>query len=191
MTKVFQQLVDRPAAHILQAQAQQKYYADGRRREAEFNPGDEDWLSTKFMQPRGPAQFQPRSIGTSTTLPKAGKVACRLELPRSVHQQAAFHGSLLQGHKRRPTGMLQPPDWEPVNDGESDQDPALEVQHILYYRVSGKDEEFLVQWKGFPVSAAIWEPLSHLDGCKDLLKAFRASKTRRREKHVTKSQTCT
>ena len=62
MTKEFQQLVDRAAAHILQAQAQQENYAEGKRREVEFSSGDELWLSTKFMQPRGAAKFQPRFI---------------------------------------------------------------------------------------------------------------------------------
>ena len=77
MTKVFQQLVDRAAAYILQAQAQQKHYADGERREVGFKAGDEVCLSTKFMQPGGAAKFQPRFIGPFKVLSKVGKAACR------------------------------------------------------------------------------------------------------------------
>ena len=114
MTKLFQQLVDRASAHILMAQAQQKHYADGERREVEIKPRDEVWLSTKFMQPRGAAKFQPRFLGTFQILPKVRKAANRLHLPHSMQQYPVVHVSLLQGHKPRPAEMLQPQGWEPV-----------------------------------------------------------------------------
>ena len=76
--------------------------------------------------------------------------------------------------------MLQPQGWKPVQEAEFDQDPIFEVKDILNSRGSRKDEEPLVHWKVLPASAATWEPLAYLGGCKDLLMAFRASKTRRR-----------
>ena len=74
ITKVFRQLADRATAHIFQAQAQQKHYADGQRREVELKPGDEVWVSTKFMQPRGAIQFQPRFIGPFRYYPRWGRL---------------------------------------------------------------------------------------------------------------------
>lgn len=182
MTKLFQQLVDRAAAHILQAQAHQKHYADGKRREVEFNIGDKVWVSTRFMQPRGSAKFQPRFIGPFIIQAKVGKVAYKLELPPSMQQHPVFHVSLLQRDKPRPAEMFQPVGWKPVQQGDQTEEPVYEVEHILDSRGTGKQEEFLVQWKGFPVSEATWEPLRHLDGCKDILRAFRASRTRRRKR---------
>lgn len=41
MTKLFQQLVDRAASHLLLAQAQQKQYADAKPKEVEFKQGGE------------------------------------------------------------------------------------------------------------------------------------------------------
>ena len=47
MTKLFQQLVDRAGAHIARAKEQQKLYADKKRRQLRFEPGD------KFGYPPG------------------------------------------------------------------------------------------------------------------------------------------
>ena len=42
-----------------------------------------------------------------------------------------------------------------------------------------------MQWKAFPALAPAWEHLSQLEGCKDLLRGCRASKTRRWKKTNT------
>ena len=81
--------------------------------------------------------------------------------------------------------MMQPQGWKPVQEAESEDDRIFEVVHILESRESGKDDEFLVQWKVFPASAATWEPFYHFAACKDLLRAFRPWRTRRRKKPNT------
>ncbi|KAL8443311.1 hypothetical protein Emed_006916 [Eimeria media] len=180
MTKLFQQLVDRAASHILQAQAQQKHYADQRRKDVEFEVGDRVWVSTRFMQPRGAAKFHPPFTGPFPITERIGKAAYRLELPPSMQVHPVFHVALLQRDKPRPPHMMQPQGWRPVEEPPDDSDPVYEVEHILHSRGSGPDEEFLVQWKGYPVEQATWEPLSNLTNCRALLRAFRASRTRRR-----------
>ena len=89
-----------------------------------------------------------------------------------MQQHPVFHVSILQGHKPRPEEMLQPQGWEPVKLAESDADPVFEGEHILDSRGASKNDEFLVQRQGFPASAATWEPLSHLDGCKVCSRVF-------------------
>ncbi|KAL8445787.1 hypothetical protein Emag_005000 [Eimeria magna] len=116
MTKLFQQLVDRAASHLLRAQAQQKLYADKHRKDVEFQVGD-------------------KSAG-----------------------------------------------WKPAEEDDYSSNPVYEVEHILDSRGSGRDEEFLIKWKGYPDDQATWEPLSNLTNCKDLLRAFRASRTRQRRR---------
>ena len=79
MNMIFQQLVDRAAVHILQAEALQKHYADQKRKEAEFQVGEKVRVSTSFMQPRGSPKFQPRFIGPFKITRRIGKVAYRLD----------------------------------------------------------------------------------------------------------------
>ncbi|KAL8440666.1 hypothetical protein Emed_007669 [Eimeria media] len=74
--------------------------------------------------------------------------------------------------------------WSPAQEPQADEDPVYEVEHILDSRGSGADEEFLVQWKGYPAEQATWEPLSNLTNCSALLRAFRASRTRRRRRDL-------
>jgi hypothetical protein len=67
------------------AQSRQKSYADKKRREASFNPGDFAYL--KVSPIRGTQRFQvheklaPRYIGPYKVLKRVGAVAYRLELP--------------------------------------------------------------------------------------------------------------
>ncbi|KAL8441365.1 hypothetical protein Emag_007238 [Eimeria magna] len=181
MTKLFQQLVDRAAANILRAQAQQEHYADAHRQDVSFEVGDLVWVSTKFMQPRGTRKLQPQFVGPFKVLKRVGKVAYLLNLPPSMQVHPVFHVSLLQRDKPRPPHMLQPPGWRPVVPAAEDEDPVFEVDRLLDSRGSGVNEEFLVKWKGFPAEQATWEPLSNLGGCKDLLRAFWASQRRRKK----------
>ena len=179
MTKIFQQLVDRAAVHILQAQALQKYYADQKRKEVEFQEGELVWVSTRFMPPRGSPKFQPRFIGPFKIIKRIGKVAYQLALPASMQQHPVFHVSLLQKDRPRDADMLPNENWEAVN---LQPEPEYEVEYILDSRGAGKEEEFLVKWRGFPESSATWEPLSHLENSKDILRAFRSQRTRLRRR---------
>ncbi|KAL8441499.1 hypothetical protein Emag_007115 [Eimeria magna] len=159
MTKLFQQLVDRAAANILQAQARQKHFADTGRQEATFAVGDQVWVATKFMQARGVQKLQPQFIGPFKVLKRVGKVAYKLDLPPSMMMHPVFHVFLLQKDKPRPPHMMEPTGWQPVGGAAKDEDPVIEVEHLLDSRGSGKEEEFLVKWKGFPVEQATWGPV--------------------------------
>jgi hypothetical protein len=58
--------------------------------------------------------------------------------------------------------------------GSSGEDSgAFEVERIIDRRFLHGQEEFRVQWVGFPESEATWEPADALAGCADILKAFR------------------
>ena len=70
------------------AQSRQKSYADKKRREISFNPGDFVYL--KVSPIRGTRRFQvqgklaPRYIGPYQVLKKVGAVEYRLELPEGM-----------------------------------------------------------------------------------------------------------
>ena len=179
MTKLFQQLVDRAAAQLLLAQTRYKHYADQKRRDVKFKIGDMVWVSTRNMQPSGVAKFQPRFIGPFRVLEPVGAVAYRLELPDSMQQHPVFHVSLLQKHVERPSDMLQPEGWAPVASAALGDMDTFEVEHILDMRGVPPHEEYLVKWKGYSPEEATWEPRHHLTNCKELLRAFRATRTRK------------
>lgn len=179
MTKIFCQLVDRAAVHIREAQAAQKFYADKNRREEEFEVGDFVWVSTRYMQPRGCAKFQPKFVGPFKVLKRVGKVAYRLALPPSMKQHPVFHVALLLRDKPRPNHMGEQECWDPIAGSECDE---YEVEYLLDRRGTGPDEEFLVKWRGFPAEQATWEPVENLANSRDLVKAFRQNEAKQRRK---------
>ena len=172
MTKIFQQLVDHASAHILFEQARQKYYADRFRRDVQFNVGDKVWVSTRYMKVPGVNKFKHKFKGPYTVIKRIGKVAYQLALPPTMQQHPVFHVSLLQKEKPRPAEMLPNEPWEEVSGDE------YEVEDILDVRNINKEVEYLIKWKGYPVEDATWEPLSHLQNCKDFLRAFKTAQTR-------------
>ncbi|KAL8426924.1 hypothetical protein Efla_006008 [Eimeria flavescens] len=61
-------------------------------------------------------------------------------------------------------------------------EPPHEVEHILDWRTRNGAEEYLMKWKGYLDEDATWEPIQHLDWCKDFLRAFLANRTRQRRR---------
>ncbi|KAL8439657.1 hypothetical protein Efla_004565 [Eimeria flavescens] len=90
LTMLFQRLVDRAAANIVHAQAQQKFYANQHRQPAEFAVGDCVWMSNRHMQPHGRAKIRPWFIAPFTIVFKIGKVAYNLDLPASMQIHTVF-----------------------------------------------------------------------------------------------------
>ena len=178
MTKAFQVLVDRAAAHLEQAKCQQKAYADKSRRPLEFEVNDKVWVSTRYMAPSGNRKFQQRYIGPYKVIQRIGKVAYKLDLPPSMAVHPVFHVSLLVPDKQRPSDMSIPPDWQPIEETESG--PVYEVEHILDQQGEGPTARYLIKWKGYPESEATWEPYSNLVNCAQALRDFRRNRNRQR-----------
>jgi hypothetical protein len=95
------------------AQSRQKNYADKRRREIGFNPGDFVYL--KVSPIRGMRRFQvqgklaPRYIGPYRVLKRVGAVAYRLGLPEEMSDiHPVFHVSQLRRCLRVPEGEYVP-----------------------------------------------------------------------------------
>ena len=181
LSKIFQTWVDKAGAHILQAQARQKYYADRKRKEEEYEVGEEVWLSTRFIKPDGNTKFQGRYIGPLKIIERIGKVAYKLDLPLSMNQHPVFHVSLLCKNKPRPEHMMPNETWS-LSDENNDGDvsPTYEVDYIMDSTGTGNNERFLVKWKGFPEADATWEPEENLSGSLKTLRAFRRGRNRRR-----------
>lgn len=51
-------------------------------------------------------------------------------------------------------------------------DNVYEVEAIIGHRKNNSNNEYLVQWKGFPKEDATWEPAENLTDCKKAINDF-------------------
>jgi hypothetical protein len=145
------------------AQSRQKNYADKKRREISFNPGEFVYL--KVSPIRGTRRFQvqgklaPRYIGPYQVLKKVGAVAYRLQLPEEMSDvHPVFHVSQL----RR---CLRVPEEEHVPIEAIDLQPDLRYQEIpvkildtVTRRTRNSEVRICrVQWSRHGVEEATWE----------------------------------
>ncbi|KAM6542440.1 hypothetical protein CsatB_006887 [Cannabis sativa] len=147
---------------MLASQSRQKSYADPKRRDITFHPGDHVFLRVSPM--KGIRHFgkkgklSPRFIGPFEILEKVGQVAYRLALPpllSVVHN--VFHVSMLRKYVSDPIHILSL--------------EALELQPDLSYddrpvQILDKKEKVLrsktialvkVLWRNSKVEEATWE----------------------------------
>ena len=47
-----------------------------------------------------------------------------------------------------------------------------EVKGILWHQGTGAQRQYLVLWKGYPFTEAIWEPESHLTNAPDIVEEY-------------------
>jgi hypothetical protein len=96
-------------------------------------------------------------------------MAVRLELPSHFRLHNIFHVvSLLEPHHRSNIPG-QPPSPAPIQLllGEE-----YEVEQILDSRLFRCQLQYVVLWKGYPISEATWEPTHHLTHAPDIVRAF-------------------
>src|SRR6201999_1309244 len=134
--------------------------------------GDKVWLEARNLKlPYGTPKLLPRRYGPFMVSEIVSPVAYRLTLPPHWNIHPVFHVSLLTpAHETTMNRTLYskpPPD---IIDGE----PEYEVERILDERFSGKawKHEYLILWKGYPLSDASWEPASGVHA-PDLVKEFK------------------
>jgi hypothetical protein len=141
------------------AQSRQKSYADKKRREASFNPGDFSYLKVSPM--RGTQRFQvhrklaPRYIGPYKVLKRVGAVAYRLELPKemSVFHISQLHRCLKVLEEKRvsiETINLQP-------DLRYQEVPVKILDTMVKRTRTSEIRVCRVQWSRHGVEEATWE----------------------------------
>jgi hypothetical protein len=163
--------------NILQAQQRQQRYADLHRRELTFECGEQVLLSTENLRAQmvGAPKLLPRFIGPYQIKRVISSTAYELSLPLSMHIHPVFHVHLLKPYE---DGQAIMPERIPVHARptpaihEQDEEPEWEVESILQKRCRGRQVQYLVKWKGYPLEEASWEPQSHLDNAKKALREF-------------------
>jgi len=101
-----------------------------------------------------------------------GPAAAELKLPATFKIHPVVHVSNLKPSQQsdRFGPRVEPPPEAVLIEGELED----EVEDILDKRVRNKGTlvEYLVQWKGWPLWEASWEPKSNLTHCQETLQAF-------------------
>ena len=104
-----------------------------------------------------PAKLQKRFVGPFQVLETIGQQAYRLALPDDWKIHPVFHVSLLRNWNAADVQEDQAVSQE---DAPEVEEPFWEVEKIFRWRKVKKNKkivkEFLVLWKGFPVSEASW-----------------------------------
>jgi hypothetical protein len=166
-----------------QQQRRQKKYADRRRREVRFTVGDRVLLSTQHLKLIGERKrtrkLTERYVGPYRIKRIVNPNAYELELPASLRIHPVINISHLKEYHDgtrafpdRPVRLTRP---EPaaIDDNGA---PAWSVDRLLDHRKVRRGarqiDQYLVEWKGYPVSEATWEPIEHLTDSMDLLKEF-------------------
>jgi len=145
------------------AQSRQKSYADKKRREISFNPGDFVYL--KVSPIRGTRRFQvqgklaPRYIGPYRVLKKVGAVAYRLELPEEMSDiHPVFHVSQLRRCLRVPEAEHVPVETIDLQPDLRYQEIPVKILDTVTRRTRNSEVRICrVQWSRHGVEEATWE----------------------------------
>lgn len=149
------------------ARERQARYANTKREDVSFSVGDSVLLSTANLKLKtdGPAsKFNPRWCGPFKITERIGPVAYRLELPATMRIHPVFHVSLLRPYMATEDERRQPNSRPPpIQD-----DDVFLAEKLLDRRevkVNGRTAvQYLVQWQGYPLYEATWEPAQNLLG---------------------------
>ena len=123
-----------------------------------------------------------KKLGPFKILEKVSSVNYRLQLPKESRLHPVFHISLLEPAKGN-TPLATNAELQPENELD-----VYEVEEILDQRLAGKQEQYLIKWKGYEHTENTWEPAKNLS-CQELLEEFRRRHPRFPRMKETKRRT--
>ena len=147
---------------LKQAQDRQKSYADLKRKEVEFQPGDKVFVKVApykhVMRFGRQGKLAPRFIGPFEILEIVGKVAYRLALPPSMDRvHNVFHISLLRKYISDPSHVLKSDDVELKEDLAYEEQPVQILDRKIKELRNKTIPLVKVLWKNHKVEEATWE----------------------------------
>ena len=110
-----------------------------------------------------------KKLGPFQITERVNPVAFLLALPPHFQIHDVFHVSLLESYyssQIEGRQLLSPPPVE-LPTGEE-----YEVDQILDSRVHRRQLQYLVLWRGYPISEATWEPSRHLRNAAEVVRDF-------------------
>ncbi|KAA3461584.1 DNA/RNA polymerase superfamily protein [Gossypium australe] len=141
----------------------QKYYADLKLKEIEFQVGDKVFLKVspwkKVLRFGRKGKLSPRFIGPYKITERIGLVAYRLALPSKLEKiHDVFHVSMLHRYRPDPSHVIVPTEVEIQPDMTYGEEPvkilAQEVKQLRNKSIA----LVKVLWQRHGVEEAIWEP---------------------------------
>ena len=174
------QNVDLAKKNILKAQQRQSHYANEHRRLADdFKVGDRVMLSTENLNHRA-GKLMSKFIGPFTVLEVSANKLVELELPTTMRlKYNKFNISKVKmfrsSHLEFPGREQQDRPAPELVQGESE----YEVEEIMAKReprvARGKYViQYLVKWKGYPLSEATWQTEEDLSNAREVITDFEA-----------------
>src|SRR6266446_3506977 len=143
------------------------------RRKSTFTPfkkGDQVWLDTRNLKTVYHKKMKPKREGPFKITDVLGPVTYRLKLPATWRIHNVFHATLLRPYKQNETygpHFTEPP--PALLEGEE----VYEIDTILKHRTRGRGHQYLIQWKGYPISDTSWEPEHCFSNDGDTLKRYK------------------
>jgi hypothetical protein len=156
-------------------QRRQKLYADRTRREVRFAVGDRVLLSTQHLKLIGERKrarkLTERYIGPYRVRRVVNANAYELELPASLKIHPVINISHLKEYRDgvrafpdRPVPLTRPEPEALDDNGAPEWLVARLLDHRTVRRGARPRDQYLVEWKGYPISEATWEPIENLTG---------------------------
>jgi hypothetical protein len=150
------------------SQAIAKKYYNAYKKEIFFAIKDKILINVKNLRVRKSCKkLTDRYIGSFKVSKSVGPNAYELEFLKTYKRlYRTFLVSLLESYSRKEGE-------EPLKSVDLDKENRFQVKSIRKKRDSKKNPQFLIKWQDYPEHDNTWEPLNHLDDCKDLIEEFR------------------
>ncbi|KAL4324432.1 hypothetical protein GQ457_11G024800 [Hibiscus cannabinus] len=141
----------------------QKSYADLRRRDVEFEVGDEVFLKVspwrKVLRFGWKGKLSPRFIGPYRIIRRIGAVAYKLELPPELSRiHDVFHVSILKRYRGDPSRVIPTDEVEICPDLSFEEEPVEVITQEKRVLDGETDKMVKVLWRSRGLDEATWEP---------------------------------
>ena len=144
----------------------------GRRRDMLilFEKGQKVWLDSRNLKTSYHKKIGPKREGPFEIDEVLGPVTYRLKLPATWKIHNVFHAVLLRPFTETEAhGNNFPRPAPDLLEGEE----VYNVERILKHRRRGRGYQYYVQWEGYPITEASWEPESAFSADGDMLALYK------------------
>ena len=135
-----------------------------------FRKGDLVWLDTRNIKTTNNPKIGPWREGPFLISEVLGPLTYRLELPSTWRIRNVFHMILLWPYIKNETHGANFPRPPPeLLRGEE----VYKVESIIKHRRRGRGYQYLLKWKGYPITDGMWETESAFSNNGDMLAAYK------------------